>query len=136
MKFEIIEHTADIGVRAFGKDTAELFSNAATGMFSLITDLEKVEEKEAFKISAQGRNREELMVNWLNELLYRFAVDQIIPSEYNILQISESGLNAKVKGERYDNSRHVIEREIKAATYHQLQVEKKSCWEARIIFDI
>ncbi len=135
-KFEIIEHTADIGIRAFGKDMAELFSNAATGMFSLITDLKKVKEEEKYKVTVQGRNREDLMVNWLSELLYRFDVDKIIPSRYNILQISDSNLKAEVNGEKYDDNRHTIEREVKAATYYQLKVEKKSCWEAQIIFDI
>lgn len=135
-KFEIVEHTSDIGIKAFGKDMAELFSNAATGMFSLITDLKKVREKEKFKITVQGRNREDLMVNWLSELLYRFDVDKIIPSGYDILQISDSSLNAEVNGEKYNESRHIIEREVKAVTYYRLKVEEKSCWEAQIIFDI
>ncbi len=135
-KTELIEHTADIGIKVYGKTLAELFSNAAAGMFSLITDPEKVGSGEKFKVNIKGRTREDLLVNWLGELLYRFSVEKIIPSEYNISQVNDTRLKADVFGEKYDKKKHILEREVKAATYYQLKIEEKPDWNARIIFDI
>lgn len=72
-KFEVIEHTADMGIKAYGKDLSELFTNAAYGMASLITDLDKVNPKHIENITLKAENKEELLVSWLNEIIYLSA---------------------------------------------------------------
>ena len=134
-KFELIEHTADIGVKAYGKDLPELFANAAEGMFSIITDLKKVQTEEKYVIQKQANNKEELLISWLNELLFLFYTKEFLPKEFNI-QIEDDTLKAEVRGRKYNSKEQEITREVKAATYHQLSIDKKAAWEASIIFDV
>jgi SHS2 domain-containing protein len=70
--FETFDHTADIGIRAFGSDLPEAFSNAAKAMFSLITDLRKVRSTHKIEIEIVVADRPSLLMDWLNELLYHF----------------------------------------------------------------
>jgi len=144
-KFEVINHTADMGIRAYGKDLAELFKNAAYGMASLITDLEKVSPRHSEDISLYAGNSEELLVSWLNEILYLFASKNMLFSKFEVLEIDEKHLRAKVFGEEFDTKRHVIETEFKAATYHGLRISERKgansplpegVLQAEVIFDI
>ena len=125
-KFEVISHTADIGITAFGKDLPEVFANAAFGMFSLMNDLDKVKAKETIEVSVSSDDREGLLIAWLNELLSVFGIRKIIPSQFRILKMDDFSLSAKIRGEKYDGKKHVLETEIKAATYHELKIEKKT----------
>ena len=144
-KFEVIDHTADMGIRAYGKDLAELFANAAYGMASLITDLEKVKTKDSKDIALEAENREELLVSWLNEIIYLFASQSMLFSKFEVSEINERHLRAKIFGEEFDTARHQIETEFKAATYHRLKISKlrgnsstlpNEILQAEIIFDI
>lgn len=144
-KFEVIDHTADMGIKAYGKDLAELFTSAACGMASLITDLEKVSPKDSEDISLKAENREELLVSWLNEILYLFASKNMLFSKFEVSEIDEKHLRAKIFGEEFDTTRHQIETEFKAATYHQLRISKlrgdnstlpEGILQAVVIFDI
>jgi len=135
-KFEYVEHTADIGIRAFGGDLAELFENAAFGMADIISEPEKVAGKQAYSVEVEANDLEELLVNWLNELLYRFNVDRIIPASSKVELIENNRLKGTVYGEKYDPGKHTLKLEIKSTTYHMLKVEKKDFWEAVIIFDV
>jgi len=139
-KFEVIEHTADMGIKAYGKDLAELFTNAAYGMASLITDLEKVNPKDSQDISLEAENREELLVSWLNEIIYLSASKSMLFSKFEVSEIDENHLKAKIFGEGFDITRHQIETEFKAATYHRLKISSSTLPEgilqAEIIFDI
>ena len=144
-RFELIEHTADMGIRAYGKDMAELFINAAYGMASSMTDLEKVNPKESKDISLEAENREELLVSWLNEIIYLFASKNILFSKFEVSEINEKHLRAKIFGEKFDTTRHQIETEFKAATYHGLKISKlkgdnstrpEEILQAEVIFDI
>jgi len=144
-KFEVIDHTADMGIRAYGKDLAELFANAAYGMASLITDLEKVKTKDSKDIALEAENREELLVSWLNEIIYLFASQSMLFSKFEVSEINEKHLRAKIFGEEFDTARHQIETEFKAATYHRLKISKlrgnsstlpNEILQAEVIFDI
>jgi SHS2 domain-containing protein len=135
--YETIEHTADIGIRAWGKSLAEAFENTARGMFSLICDPALVREEESFAISVEADDRETLLVEWLNELLYLFESRGVLLAGFKIGNISETALEATVFGERLDFERHRPEADIKAATYHMLKVEQSNGdWEAIVIFDV
>lgn len=136
--FEIIEHTADIGIRAFGSTEAEAFENAATGMFSLIAahddDVRSVQE---FPVEVTAEDRETLLVEWLNELLYIFESNRVLLSRFQVQELGETHLVAKAWGEPVDEQRHEFKDDIKAATYHMLKVEKTpEGWEADVIFDV
>jgi len=144
-RFEVINHTADMGIKAYGKDLVELFINAAYGMASLITDLEKVNPKDSEDILLKAENREELLVSWLNEIIYLFASKNMLFSKFEVLKIDEKHLRAKIFGERLDTTRHQIETEFKAATYHGLKISKlkrdnstfpEGTLQAEVIFDI
>ena len=139
-RFEVIEHTADMGIKAYGKDLSELFTNAAYGMASSITDLEKVNPKDVEDISLEAENKEELLVSWLNEIIYLSASQSMLFSKFEVSEIDDRHLKARIFGEEFDIDRHKIETEFKAATYHRLKISNSTLPEgvlqAEIIFDI
>ena len=136
-RFEVIDHTADVGIAAYGNDIREAFANAAYGMFSLIADLEGVvEDRISHKIDVQAPDQEALLVAWLNELLYLFDVDHVIFSRFEITELNQNRLQGMVYGERLDTSRHQLKTAVKAATYHMLKVEKTNGFRVQVILDI
>lgn len=135
-RFEVIDHTADVGIVAYGKDLKEAFANAAFGMFSLIADLEKVRGSISREIDVQSTDQEALLVDWLNELLYLFDVEHIIFKRFEITALSQKKLKAKVYGEKIDTSRHQLKTAVKAATYHMLKIEKNKGVRVQFILDI
>jgi SHS2 domain-containing protein len=135
--FEILEHTADIGLRAYGQTLKEAFENAAIGMFSIITDLENVKSTLSDEIYIEAEDRESLLVEWLNELLYRFEVEYRVYKRFDIIDWDEEHrLRAVVHGEPLDLGRHQIKTQIKACTYHMLKIERNEYWSAQVVFDI
>lgn len=135
-RFEVIDHTADVGIIAYGSDLKEAFANSAYGMFSLIADLDVVKEKVSRKVDIQSIDHEALLVDWLNELLYLFDVEHIIFKRFEITLLSQDRLQAKVYGEKVDTSRHQLETAVKAATYHMLKIEKNKEVRVQFILDI
>jgi len=135
-QYQLLDHTADIGMVVYGTNFKELYSNSAFAMFDLITDTSRVKPKNSMVIEVEGNNPDELMVNWLSELLYVLESRSLLLIEFDILEIDRNRLKAEVRGEHYDPARHEYFTEIKAATYHQLKVEKvDERWKAQIIFD-
>ena len=135
--FEIIDHTADIGIRAFGRDEKTAFENAAAGMFSLITDLEDVEELNEYPIEVESEDRETLLVEWLNELLYVYESSEVLLRSFRITDMEETRLRGIALGEPVDRSRHRLKTDIKAATYYMLRVQQtQEDWQAEVIFDV
>ena len=135
-EFEIINHTADVGITAYGKDMKEAFANAAKGMFSLITELDDVEELEHRDIELTSPDQESLLVAWLNELIYIFDVENILLKRFVVTKLSSTHMKARGYGEKVDASRHKLKLGIKAATYHMLKIEKDNGVKAQVIFDI
>ncbi|MBN2074987.1 MAG: archease [Dehalococcoidales bacterium] len=135
-KFEILDHTADIGIIAYGDDMQKAFENAALGMFSLITDLISIENNQTRKIDIDAPDSESLLVNWLNELIYLFDVENLIFSKFDILRLDVSTLSAIAYGERVDLSKHEIKTGIKAATYHMLKIDENDLCRVQVLFDI
>ena len=136
-RFEILDHTADIGIIVYGEDLRSLFENAGEAFFHLITDLKKVRLRTERKIEIGGESLERLMVDWLNELLYLHDVENLLFKRFNVEFVGEEGLRAKVNGEFFQEGVHVIKTGVKAVTYHQLEVrQEKEGWRARIIFDL
>ncbi|MFA5143620.1 MAG: archease [Candidatus Omnitrophota bacterium] len=136
-RYEQFPHTADIGIRVYGRDLRELFENAAYGMFDVIADLEGIKTAGAEKVEAMGQTAEELLVAWLDELLYRFCTKDIIYSKFEITELSETRLKAKVRGRPAAANRNRLRMEIKAITYAGLKIVKTdSGYQVEIIFDV
>lgn len=134
-QFEFFEHTADMGLVAFGKSLPDAFANAAYGMFSIIADLDTVREVESRQVEVSEEDSEALLFEWLNTLLYRFDVDRIIFKRFDIAEFDEQSLKATCYGEKYDPSRHQLKLGIKAATYYMLKVDKENN-RVQVIFDV
>lgn len=136
-KFRLLDHTADLGILVYGRDLEELFTNAGKVFFGIITDLRRVRESTERTIRVESSNLEDLMVNWLGELLYLHDVDGLLFRSFSIDELGDGTMKARARGEVFQEERHVIKTEIKAVTYHQIQVKKeRGRWVARIIFDL
>ena len=135
--FEIIDHTADVGIVAYGADVEELFSNAALALFSLITEPESIEGKLHFDLKVNSEDRDSLLVEWLNELIYLFDVEHILFNRFDIESLTRNQLKATCYGETFDPMKHKLKVGVKAATYHMLKLDKNGVgYKAQIIFDI
>jgi len=136
-RYEQFPHTADIGIRAYGKDLKELFENAAFAMFDTIADLEGLKTTITQDLKLNAGNHEELLIAWLDELLYNFYTKQVIFSEFAIKELSEHGLIAKASGRPVGANRNRLKTEIKAATYADLKIMKiEGGYQVEIIFDV
>jgi SHS2 domain-containing protein len=136
-RYETFDHTADIGVRVFGRTVEEVFVNAAYALFDQLTDLRKVEDRATKKISVEGADREDLLIRWLGELLFLCQGRGYLFKEFSILHLDSKSLRAIVRGEIFDPSRHRFKTEIKAVTYHQVEVQQKDDgWEGKVVFDV
>ncbi len=140
MGFEVLDISGDVGIRACGKSCGEMFVNAGLGMYSLISDIGKVGEKQDVVLEAEGDSLESLLVNFLNEMIFQFDTYGFIGKRILMDTFSPQGaafLRARVYGEEFDPERHERRLLIKAATYHNIKVEQVSdTWEADVIFDI
>ena len=137
MRYKIIDHTADFGIHVFGSDAKRLFSNAVIAMFDLLTDIDLLEGLHHLDFEISGEDWPDLMVNWLRETLYLWNGQEMLVKTASIQSITQRNLAASVTFDPYDPERHVIKVEIKAVTYHQIQVYSNlSGWEAKVIFDV
>ena len=134
--FEIINHTADVGIIAYGADIKQAFANAARALFSLITELDDVEEILYRDIELTATDEESLLVEWLNELIYLFDAEQVIFKRFDITQLSNTRLKARSYGEKVDRSKHRLKTGVKAATYHMLKINKGDGGKVQVLFDI
>jgi SHS2 domain-containing protein len=136
-KYQHIDHTADVGIQVFGATVAELFENAATGLFEIIANLEKVQPKAERWVEVGASDLEALLVNWLSELNFLFFTKREIYKEFAVKNLSETKLTARVRGEAVDYERHEIYTEVKAVTFHKLYIkETPEGFEAQVIFDL
>jgi len=136
-KYETFDHTADLGIKVFGRTYTELFANAAHALFDLLTELAEVKEEVSFSVEVTAADREDLLVRFLSELLYLFASKNYLAKKVAFLSLAEKSLRAETWGEIFDPARHEIKMEIKAITYHQLEIkENNGLLEARLVLDI
>jgi SHS2 domain-containing protein len=136
--FALIEHTADVGVRAWGATEEAVFEEAARGVFWLVCDPGTVGASERLAVNVESPSGEHdlLLVAWLNELLYLFETRRILFSEFRVLELAGGALRAEVAGETM-GPRHVVCGGVKAATYHALRLEHTADgWQAEVILDV
>ena len=135
--YEFIEHTADIGIKAFGNNLSECFTNAAMGMFDLITEGSKIDEKGVYKIDLNAKDYEQLLVDFLSELLFLHSSRNIVFGSFDVtVDASKCLLSAIIKGEELQPSKHKYGMEIKAVTYHMIEVHNKIPYFVKVLFDI
>jgi SHS2 domain-containing protein len=133
--YELIEHTADVGVKAYGKSVAEAFEHAAKAMFDIITDKSKIESVGQYDIELDSTDLELLLVDWLSKLLFLNGAKNLVFSKFEV-RIDGMHLVAHVYGEQYDVKKHKMGVEIKAVTYHMLQVHEEKPVYVQVLFDI
>lgn len=138
--FEPIEHTADLAFVARGRTLEELFKHAALALVAFLYDRESVQPCEEERIELAGADREELLVAWLQEILYRLEMRRRIYSEFTVESATTLNLAATVRGEAFDPRRHEVLTGIKAATYHGLAIETEpsaagSLLRVRVVLD-
>jgi SHS2 domain-containing protein len=135
-EFEVLEHTADIGIIAYGADLKQAFANAAKGLSSLITDPGAVEERLRRDMELSAADKESLLVDWLNELVFYFDTEGILFKRFDIIELDGNHLRARGYGEKVDSSKHQIKRGVNAATYHMLKIERDKGYLVQVLFDI
>jgi SHS2 domain-containing protein len=135
--YEVFEHTADIGLHAYGATLADLFIHAAQGMESLMVPPEQVRSVTRREIAVTGHDTVALLIEWLNELIYLFDTAHLLFHDFEIDAITETRVTGRAFGEPYDAERHELSSAIKAVTWHEAAVDRTaSGYRARIIFDI
>ena len=135
--FKLLEHTADVGVVATGDTFAEALGWLARGMLSIIVDLDGVEPREAAEVTVTSAGRDSLVVDWLNELLYRYEAEGFLPTDFDVaVSESQDSLVARCLGEAVDPERHGMLTGVKAATYHALEVSGIAEWRVQVVLDV
>ena len=136
-KYDLIDHTADIGVKAYGENLSECYENAAIGMFDIITDKSSIKDIGKYFIDLEAGDLEQLLVDWLSELLFLNSAKNLVFGKFKInINRDKCRLKEEVYGEEFDNSRHSLGSEIKAVTYHMLEVNDKEPFSVQVLFDI
>ncbi len=138
-EYETFEHTADVGIRAYGENLSSAFENAAKGMFSIITDLKKIKPIGEYKLEVSADDLEQLLVDWLSELLYIHTISQKLFSKFQADVKEEEGkwrIYASAQGEEFQKERHPYHTEIKAVTHHILEIKKDDGYMIQVLFDI
>jgi SHS2 domain-containing protein len=135
--YETFDHTADLGLRIRAADLDTLFVEAAQALFAtVVEDLATVRPLQRIDVEIPGNEIDFLLFDWLRELLYHLDAEHLLFGKFEV-HVRADGLTALAWGEPLDRSRHNMEHEVKAITYHGLRVEKVGdLWEAEVIVDI
>jgi len=139
--YRFLEHTADVVVEAWGFSLEEAFANAAKATFEVMTDTSKVEPAVEKLVEVEGFDLENLLLRWIEELLVIFDSEGLLLSSFDVHKISRAGesyrLEAVVRGEKFDPSKHEPRTHIKAATYAQMKIwQEGGKWYVRFVLDI
>ena len=139
--YELIDHTADIGLKVNGTTLFDLFENAALGMFHIIGGKVKSQDSAVLEKSIEVKKTvdafEELLVSWLSELLYIFNKEKIYFTNFEIASLNNNGIIGEAKGFKIDSRQASLYTEIKAVTFHGLKIEEDvEGFHCNIIFDV
>jgi SHS2 domain-containing protein len=136
-KYRLIDHTADLGIEVDGANIENLFESAAMSMFDLIWDVETTGVKIEKMILVDGDDWSDLMINWLRELLYLWSGGNLLMEELEIISFNEYSILSRAQMIRFDPKHHRIKKDIKAVTYHGLEVKQTDAgWTVTVIFDV
>ncbi|RZN60541.1 archease [Methanonatronarchaeum sp. AMET6-2] len=137
-KFKFLEHTADAQFIAYGNSTSEAFENVGLATFSVMMDTKQVEVGEKRELTLKAEEMDELVYEWLSELIFLFSAENMVFCEFNVeIQDIDNGyqLNGVIGGEKIDLEKHQIHTEVKAPTYHGLTVETNDRVEIKVLLD-
>jgi len=136
-KYRLTARQSELAVKVTGGSQADLFANSAFALFDVMLDLDKIEIKERLPLEVEGADRDDLMVNWMRELLYLYQGSGYLLKEFVIRDVKDTSLKAEVCGEKIDPDRHEIKQEIAAVAYNQSRMTKTgNQWTAQLIFEV
>jgi SHS2 domain-containing protein len=136
-KYRTINRSSDLAVKIFGSSQAELFANSGFALFDIMTQIDKVEIKEHMTLEVEGGDRDDLMVNWMRELLYLYQGSGYLLKEFIVQEVKDTHIRGEVSGEKFDPDRHEIQREIRAVVSHQSRMEKTgNQWTAQVVLEL
>jgi len=134
MRYELLEHTADVLIRAYGSTVEECFENAAYAMFDQMVDASTVRPLEEVEVRGEGDDLEERLFDLLSELLFIHDANRMVFSEFEVT-FEDGTLRCVARGERLDPDRHGPRTEIKAVTFHMMEVDEEEP-SVTVLFDI
>jgi SHS2 domain-containing protein len=124
----LLEHTTDAYIEAWGPTLERAFAHAAEGFYETMLNIEKIDPIVEAHVKAEGHDEKELLYNWLETLLLEFDIKEMVYASYDISISSDEPtlfkLRAKVRGEKYDRSKHGAKTEVKGVTYHLMTIEE------------
>ncbi|HEY7316835.1 MAG TPA: archease [Candidatus Binatia bacterium] len=136
-KYRLTPRQSELAVRVSGSSQADLFANSAFALFDVMTDVEKVDIRDRIPLEVEGADRDDLMVNWMRELLYLYQGSGYLLREFHIHEAKDTLVKAEVCGEKIDPDRHEMNREILGIAYHKSRMQKTGDqWTAQLIFEI
>lgn len=139
LKFEFFDVTADAGFWAYGSTMEESFENAGLAMFEVMTDTKLIKNEEKKEINIKSEDLVSLLYDWLEELLFLHDVEFMVFSRFKVvITPSNDGylLHGEIWGEKIDHSRHERRGEVKAVTFHLMEVIKENGYRVRAILDL
>jgi SHS2 domain-containing protein len=126
----LLEHTTDAYIEAWGPTLERAFAQAAEGFYETMLNLEKIDPIVEEHVKADGHDKKELLYNWLETLLLEFDIKEMVYASHDISIASDGPtlfkLRAKVRGEKYDRSKHGAKTEVKGVTYHLMTIEERA----------
>ena len=135
--YRLTTRQSELAVRVTGNSQADLFANSAFALFDVMTDVDKIEIKEQLPLEVEGADRDDLLVNWMRELLYLYQGSGYMLKEFRVHDVKDTRVKAEVCGEKIDPDRHEIRKEISAIAYNQGRMQKTgNQWTAQLIFEI
>ncbi len=135
--YRVTTRQSELAVRVTGNSQADLFANAAFALFDVMAEVEKVDIKERLPLEVEGTDRDDLLVNWVRELLYLYQGSGYLLKDFRIHEVKDTVVKAEVWGEKIDPDRHEIKKEIAAVAYNQSRMQKTgNQWTAQLIFEV
>ena len=134
MRYELIDHTADMMVKAYGDTLEECFANAAYVLFDQTVDLSTIGTGEEVSIRVSGIDDEDRLYSFLAEMLFIEDCDNLILKEFDV-SFDGDDVICNARGETLDRNRHRIRSEVKAITYHMMEIDRELP-SVTVIFDV
>jgi SHS2 domain-containing protein len=136
-RYRITPHHSELAVKVFGSSQLELFQNSGWALFDVTTDIEKIETKDCVPLEVEGTDQDDLLVNWVRELLYLYQGSGYLLKEFRISELGDKLVKAEACGEKIDPDRHEIKKEIMAIAYDKSRMAKTGDqWTAQLIFEV
>lgn len=138
-RFEFLDiSTADVAAAAYGITLDDAYANAALAMMDIISDIRKIEEKKEKEFEVRGHDLKALLFNWLNDVLYKSTTEGMLFSKFHVdIDQKTMTLKGRAWGEKTDPKKHDMRGEVKAVTYHRMEIRKEDeYWRVQVIFDV